>query len=313
MDFPQLDGKVLAVADGPLPLCVACSGGSDSTALLHLLCGQKELRPRLAVLHYDHGLRPGASEGDRAFVQELSARLGLPFFWGRRPAGGPAAEDALRHDRMAFFREKMSGLASPYLLTAHHRDDACETLLMRLSRGSGLDGLAAPRAIKRFRDGTVHLRPLLHVPKADLIRYLSTLQLPWREDVSNGKPLHVRNRIRNELLPLWRTIEGQRDLGRSMVRSWELLQEDADALSEWAKSLYRRSLEGDTLLLPPFRSTPRALLRRLLHLFFLDRGHVLSKAQSEGILDRLGKKFQLSIGRCLICRSDGVKLAISAM
>ncbi|MDR0340334.1 MAG: tRNA lysidine(34) synthetase TilS [Puniceicoccales bacterium] len=312
MDLPQLDEKVLAVAGGPLPLCVACSGGSDSTALLHLLYGRKELRPRLAVLHYDHGLRPVASEGDCAFVQELSGQLGLPFFWERRMAAGSFGEDALRRDRMNFFRKIMAQLASPYLLTAHQKDDACETLLLRLGRGSGLEGLTAPRAVERFRDGTIRLRPLLHATKADLIRYLNVLKLPWREDVSNWKPIYVRNRVRNELLPLWRAIEGRRDLGRSLARSRELLQEDADALAELANSLYRRSLNDDALLLPPSCTTPRALIRRLLHLFFLDRGHVLSKVQSEGILRRLGEKFQLAIGIRLICRSDGAKLSISA-
>jgi tRNA(Ile)-lysidine synthase len=309
VSLPPLDGEVLAAVDEFSPLCVACSGGSDSTALLHLLHGRENLRPRLVVLHYDHGLRP-SSEGDCAFVQELSRQLKLPFHWERRGGGRPVGEDALRRDRMAFFQKIMAKLPSPYLLTAHHRDDGEETLLLRLGRGAGLDGLTALRPIERFRDGTVHLRPLLKVAKSELISYLTAAGLPWREDGTNGLPLYCRNRVRNELLPLWRTIEGRRNLGSSLARSRELLREDAEALTALAEGLYGQLQEGGALLLPSARATPRALLRRLLYLFFLDHCHVLTGPQADGILKKLGKKFQLTLGPRLACHSDGAKIAV---
>jgi tRNA(Ile)-lysidine synthase len=308
-----LSEEVLAaVAANPeAPLCVACSGGSDSVALLHLLWDRPDLRPRLRVLHYDHGVRPVTSRRDCTFVRDLATRLGLPCRWERRDGrGNGASEDELRRFRMAFFRRAMAAAATPYLLTAHQRDDALETLLLRLSRGSGLAGLVAPRAVQRFSDGSVHLRPLLKVTKVELIQYLRGREICWFEDESNALPVHVRNRVRNELLPLWRSFEPLRDLDQSLARCRELLLEDGDALEQLGEEFYRAALDGAALLLPPLRSAPRALQRRVLHTFFLGHGHVLARPQADALLAALGKKFHLCLGPALRCASDGARIAI---
>ncbi|MDR2667649.1 MAG: tRNA lysidine(34) synthetase TilS [Puniceicoccales bacterium] len=309
-----LSHEVLAVAD-EMPgaaLCVACSGGSDSVALLHLLNGVKDLRKRLVVLHYDHGLREVTSQRDRIFVEALSQQLALPFFWQRRPSGRGGGEDELRRDRMAFFRETMANLSTPYVLTAHHRDDAIETLLLRLGRGSGLLGLTAPRAVQRFLDGPIHLRPLLHVAKCDLLKYLDESGLGFCEDETNGLPEHCRNRLRNELLPLWRTVEPLRDLDGAILATQKLLAEDCDALELVAQKIYGEAFDGDVLLLAKLRLESRAIVRRVLHRYFNGRGHTLRKSLTHALLEAIanGKKVNLSIDTQARCVSDGAALKI---
>ena len=310
-----LDGNVLAVLEWnpAAAICIACSGGCDSVALLHLLFECKNLRSRLVVVHYDHGVRAVTSHRDRIFVEDLAQQLSLPFFWKRRKEGGGDSEDALRRDRMEFFRETMDDLSTPYIFTAHHRDDAIETLLLRLGRGSGLDGLVAPRAVQRFGGGTVYLRPLLHVAKSELIKYLRESGKSWNEDETNASPDHCRNRIRNELLPLWRSIEPLRDLDEAISSSQLLLREDCAALEFFAKSAYDSALDGKSILLMQLRRMPSAIVRRVLHYYFTDRGRILPKQLMKKILRSIksGEDINLCIGGNATCTSDGALLRIA--
>jgi tRNA(Ile)-lysidine synthetase-like protein len=272
------------------------------------------LRKRLVVLHYDHGVRKITSHGDRIFVENLAQRLGLPFFWQRRLNDSGCGENALRGDRMAFFREMMANLSTPYLFTAHHRDDSVETLLLRLGRGSGLIGLTAPRAVQRFGDGSIHLRPLLHASKSDLAAYLAESQLQYCEDETNKLPDHCRNRVRNELLPLWRTIEPMRDLDCAIASSQRLLAEDCDALELLAEKSYGMALIGNAILLTHLRAEPKAIVRRVLHRYFNGRGHILPKSLANTLIDAIfsGKKISLCVGKCASCTVDGAWLSIGA-
>ncbi|MDR1435651.1 MAG: tRNA lysidine(34) synthetase TilS [Puniceicoccales bacterium] len=293
-------------------LCVACSGGADSVALLRLLADDGNFCRRLAVLHFDHGARALSSQRDRIFVENLAVQLTIPFFFRRNVNGAMASEDSLRRSRMIFFREIMEHLATPYLLTAHHSGDAVETLLMRLGRGSGLLGLTAPREVQRFRDGTMHLRPLLHNSKKALEEYLCSIGQQWCEDESNRLGTYYRNRIRHELLPLWRTMELGRDIDRAIGSSLNLLREDCDALECLGERLCQLAMEDGGLLLQPLRSEPPAIVRRALHIYFLGCGHCLRKQLAKKVLSVIfaGSKIDVQIARDAKCVSDGAVLRI---
>lgn len=181
---------------------LAVSGGPDSSALMHLAARWRARRaqaPELCVLTVDHGLRP-ESAGEARTVAEAAARLGLPaaiLRWqGRKPASGlQAAARAARYDLLAAHAHAhgLSGLA-----TAHHLDDQAETLLMRLARGSGVDGLAAMPTLTHWA-GVAILRPLLDVPKARLIATLQAAGVVWLEDPSNADARFERVRMRKLL------------------------------------------------------------------------------------------------------------------
>lgn len=184
-------------------IVLAVSGGPDSLALMWLAARwRKALKqgPALAVVTVDHGLRPEAAAEARA-VKRLSASLDLPhrtLRWsGDKPSTGIQA--AARGARYRLLAKAAKTLGASHVMTAHTRDDQAETVLMRLSRGSGIAGLAA-MAREIERDGVVLARPLLDVPKARLIATLAKARIDFATDPSNADPRFTRPRLR-ELMP----------------------------------------------------------------------------------------------------------------
>ncbi|QLH70294.1 tRNA lysidine(34) synthetase TilS [Rhodopseudomonas palustris] len=184
-------------------IVLAVSGGPDSLALMWLAARWwRSLKrgPALAVVTVDHGLRPEAAAEARA-VKRLAASLDLPhrtLRWsGDKPSTGIQA--AARGARYRLLAKAAKTLGASHVMTAHTRDDQAETVLMRLSRGSGIAGLAA-MAREIERDGVVLARPLLDVPKARLIATLAKARIDFATDPSNADPRFTRPRLR-ELMP----------------------------------------------------------------------------------------------------------------
>ncbi|MHC2538911.1 tRNA lysidine(34) synthetase TilS [Bradyrhizobium diazoefficiens] len=184
-------------------LVLAVSGGPDSIALMWLAARwQRSLArgPRLTVVTVDHGLRPEAAREARE-VKRLATELGLPhrtLRWrGAKPKTGLPA--AAREARYRLLVQAARSAGASHVLTAHTRDDQAETLLMRLVRGSGLAGLSAMARLTE-RDGIVLARPLLDVPKAQLIATLKRAKIGFADDPTNRDPAFTRPRLR-ALLP----------------------------------------------------------------------------------------------------------------
>src|SRR5208283_880112 len=185
---------------------VAFSGGADSLGLVLLLWAHwPARRARLTVLHFDHRLRGAESTADARFCRRVCASLGVPLVSGRWTTGrGNRSEGAARAGRFAFIESEMSRRRLRVLWLGHQQDDVAETMMMRLARGSGAAGLAAPRAVHAFAPGKAargrfHVRPLLSLKKAEMIRALRACGAGWREDSSNDKGIHFRNRLRRDV------------------------------------------------------------------------------------------------------------------
>ena len=183
---------------------VGVSGGSDSVALLRILREVSEQQGiRLAVLHFNHGLRGADSEADEQFVASLAADLQLPFFPGRDDVAGMARakhwnlEDAGRRLRYGFFAALVTEDRIDRVAVAHTADDQAETVLARVIRGTGPAGLAAIYPV----NGHV-IRPLLGVRRGELRAYLNDLGQGWREDASNYDRSRLRARLRHQVLPI---------------------------------------------------------------------------------------------------------------
>ena len=184
-------------------LVVAVSGGPDSTALLWLAARWRtslKRGPQLLAVTVDHGLRAESGREARA-VKALAASLDIPHItmrWsGPKPATGVAA--AAREARYALLVKAARKARASHILTAHTQDDQAETFLMRLSRGSGLAGLAA-MASASARENIVLARPLLDVPKARLIATLRKAGVDFADDPTNRDPAYARPRWR-QLMP----------------------------------------------------------------------------------------------------------------
>lgn len=187
-------------------LLLAVSGGADSTAMMHLAARwheETQLRqPELHICTVDHGLRPGAHR-EAALVAQQAKSLNLPHHlmrWqGEKPETG--IQDAARQARYRLMADLLVSIAADKkaaLITAHTQEDQAETVLMRLARGSGLDGLAAIRTVRRFGQDGCHdiVRPLLGVPKARLIATLRDQNIEWSEDPSNQRQEFERVKVR---------------------------------------------------------------------------------------------------------------------
>lgn len=177
-------------------VAVAVSGGVDSVCLLDLLVATAGWHGGvLSVVTVDHGTR-AESAGDARFVEALAAGHGLACVRIELHAGD-ASEARLRELRYAAF----AGLDVDRIALGHHRDDLAETVLIHLLRGTGTTGLGGMR---RRRDR--YVRPLLDVPRAELLDYAAARGLHWREDPTNADPGRLRNRVRGEVLPLLEAI-----------------------------------------------------------------------------------------------------------
>jgi len=265
--LPQKNG-----GGDPARWALALSGGADSVALLLLHWAHYPQSHRnLLALHYNHRLRGEAADRDEAFCRELCGKLGVEIAVGRRPDGvALRSEAAARAARFAFFAEEMERRKTQTLWLGHQQNDVAETLLMRLVRGSGTGGLAAPRPVQRIAASgsfpeRIHLRPLLTLSRAEIEAALRECGIPWREDATNTGGEFFRNRIRRDVLPALitasaphRPAEGERrnsggepretnegnvsegrDALAGMALSRELLDEDDAALDAWAAAVVK--------------------------------------------------------------------------
>ncbi len=183
-------------------LCVAYSGGVDSSALLHALVAlRRRHRFGLRALHVDHGLQPAAARWARAAATR-ARRWCVPLRTVRvRVAAGGSLEAAARAARYDALAARLA--PGEFLLSAHNQDDQLETVLLQLVRGAGLAGLAAMPERAPFAAGVL-LRPLLPVPRALLHAYLERAGVSWCEDPSNADERFDRSFLRQRVVPLLR-------------------------------------------------------------------------------------------------------------
>ena len=228
---------------------VAVSGGVDSVVLLHLLTtSHQPSAVSLVVAHFDHGMRPD-SAGDRRFVQSLAEKYGLPFRYETGQLGSGASEATAREVRYAFLRSELQTQGAQAILTAHHQDDALETAVINMLRGTGRKGLTS------LRDQADVRRPLLRYSKQDILDYARRHQLSWREDSSNHDQTYLRNYVRHSLLPKLSAADRKKLLAL-IVNTGETNQE-LDALLD-------AHLEGSELNRAWFAQLPHDVAREVM-------------------------------------------------
>ncbi|WP_424536752.1 tRNA lysidine(34) synthetase TilS [Sphaerisporangium viridialbum] len=278
----------LSLADlpqGALAL-VACSGGTDSLALaacLGFTAPRQGLRGGLLTV--DHGLQEGSRE--RALeVAGLAAGFGLEpaealtVTVGR--AGGPeaAARDA-RYEALSLAAKRLGASA---VLLGHTRDDQAETVLLRLSRGSGTRSLAGMPATSG-----VYRRPLLGVARRTTRAACEALGLvPW-DDPHNADPAYARVRVRHDVLPVLEEALGP-GVTEALARTAGLCRDDADALDEWADEVYAQLRGvGVELTVAGLKELPGAVRRRVIQRAALAAGATASALAAVHIeqVDRL--------------------------
>jgi tRNA(Ile)-lysidine synthase len=288
---------------------VAVSGGADSVALLRALraCGAP-----LIVAHVNHRLRGADSDADEAFVRELCMRLNVECRVKSVDVAALAAGDNLestaRRVRYEFFAEVANEIRAAWIATAHTADDQAETVLHRLIRGTGLQGLRGiardkravgsgqwaetertegreQRAESRISTSahcplpTAHLlRPLLALTRADVLAHLAEIGQAHREDASNADTRFTRNRIRHELLPLLKTFNP--DVVSALAHLAEHANEAHEVITSAAAELLARAERpraGRTIVLDAATlGSSRVLVRAVLRLVWEREGWPVS-------------------------------------
>lgn len=245
---------------GDLPaLGVAVSGGGDSVALMHIIADWARGR-RVMIATVDHGLRP-ESEAEARAVARAARMLDLPhatLLWKRDTEAGNLMARA-RDARLRL----LSGWAQrndlPAVTLGHTADDQAETLMMRLARGSGIDGLAS---MAEWRDafGTRWLRPMLGVGRAELRDWLTVRDIDWIDDPGNENEDFDRVRIRKAIAAMGLD-------SAALARAATHIGEARDALSHYAAHAAENAIVAQgSITLPrrPFRDAPSEIRRRLL-------------------------------------------------
>ncbi len=228
-------------------LLVALSGGPDSVALLAVACDwARDAGRPLHAAHFNHRLRNPGADQDEAFCRDLCAQFDVPLTVGSadpRPVArqrGRGLEEAARHLRLGFLEDTRAHLHLAAVATGHHRQDQAETVVMRLFRGTGPDGLRGIRP----RHGR-RVRPLLEVTRPQLLDLLAARGLAWRDDPTNDDASNVRGRVRRELLPLVRDIFGS-GAAENPARLADLLETDLAFLETRADAAWH-DLAGPAL------------------------------------------------------------------
>lgn len=242
-------------------ILLAYSGGADSTVLLHLLTRLRNHRDfSLHAVHFDHGLS-SASDSWVQHCSRMCAQLGVPLHTESLDVcdEGKGMEAAARAARYAALERELA--SGEVLLTAHHRDDQAETLLLRLARGAGTRGLAGLLPVRRFAAGQL-ARPLLEYSREEILDYARTHGLEWVEDESNEDRSFDRNYLRHEILP---ALRGRwPGIDRVLARTAGLLADERVLLEERAREDWDHCAVGDELSVSACTGLSDARLRNLL-------------------------------------------------
>lgn len=282
---------------------VAVSGGVDSIVLLHLLLKQSDLE--LIVAHVDHGIRSD-SQQDLEFVRNEAAKYKLPFESIALHLGPDASEEKARQERYRFLQNCRNKYSAKAIITAHHQNDALETVIINILRGTGWRGIAA------LRSGATLLRPLLQISKQKVLDYAHEYNLEWREDSTNQDIKYLRNYVRQTIVPRLQKdpiiIEKLLELRKQQV----LLKECID--SEVAQLFAVHCLNTGKgysvsryllIMLPPL-----AAIELLQYIAKRINGNSLLNAQAEGMLlfsktAKPGKKYSPAKGvECRVTASE---------
>lgn len=170
---------------------LAVSGGVDSMVLLDILASSPQVQ--LTVAHYDHGIRSDSAE-DRRLVQQIAKQHNLPFVYDEGHLGRSTSEATARRARYEFLHAVCRQTRARAIITAHHEDDALETAILHMVRGTGRKGMSSLGS-----NGGV-VRPLLRVSKEELIEYAKDNNLQWHEDSTNQDTAYKRNYVRHTII-----------------------------------------------------------------------------------------------------------------
>lgn len=265
---------VLSGMPSDTPILAGFSGGSDSTAMLHMLSAYaKSTGAPLYAAHINHGIRGEEADRDEMFCREFCDGLGVELFVLRAdvPAiakeRGESIETAARNVRYEYFEKVMTEKDIPLLATAHNANDNLETMLFNLCRGASLTGMCGIPETRPSGGGRV-IRPILRMPKDTILTYCIDNGLSFVTDSTNTDTDYTRNMIRAEIIPaLCRINSGA---VRNSARLSEALTADSLCLESMKNMFLEGLCEGYSVETEKLNGSPDAIVNRALTTLYSD-------------------------------------------
>ena len=303
-------------------ILIACSGGPDSMALLHLLqdiAAHRHTKYKLGIAIVDHSIRP-ESKDEVLWLRNQVDALGLSFYTTTFDVPTLSKDLKLseetvgRRVRYQWLNEIAHSEGYDYIAVAHHKDDQAESILAHLIRGTGLNGLTGMAVVSNDYDIPV-IRPLLDVPKEELLAYLVDRKLTYCIDSTNDDIRYQRNRIRHRIIPELEAVNPA--VVDAIVRLGSSVNEDVMVISDLTSRTFDKlvSIGKDEVRISrrALRQEPLAIQRRLWQRLVstIDSELTLTSAHQEQLLDivNTGEKKTFTIKSIkVIAQCDTIKV-----
>ncbi|MGF7059746.1 tRNA lysidine(34) synthetase TilS [Brassicibacter mesophilus] len=282
---------------------IGVSGGPDSMALLSILNNVSiEIGFKIYVAHVNHCVRGIEADKDQEYVRSFCTRMNLPFYSKKIDMNAYAkerkltSEEAGREIRYAFFNEIISKLQNGKIAVAHNKNDQAETLLMRILRGTGIDGLKG----MEYKNGNI-IRPLLDIERSEIEKYCDENCLDARIDRTNLEPIYGRNKIRLELIPY---VEENFNHGiiDTLARTSRLMQADSEFLVRCAEKKFKNIVVEETinsivLSIEKLIKEHHAIMTRVLRLSIEKINGSLKGIEEKHIIDIIDLAYESQTGK----------------
>lgn len=273
-------------------ICIGVSGGPDSMALLDIVIKLKsELDLIVVVCHINHGLRE-ESEEEAKYLEKFCEDEGLHFEYMKiENYGDDNFHNEARNIRYNFFENLVHKYDANYLMTAHHGDDLIETVMMRIVRGSNLNGYAGFRNIVDM-DGYKIVRPLINYTKKELEEYDQENEVKYYIDSSNDKDKYTRNRYRKYLLPFLKQEE--MDVHLKFLKFSNFLNDASKFIEKVRDKTIKRVMEDEKILIDRFLEEDQFIQKEILYYllseFYQDDLILVGDKHIEIILDLINSR-----------------------
>ena len=275
-------------------LILALSGGIDSMVLADLLLKTKV---EFVAAHCNFHLRGEESDGDDWFVRKFAEKRGIQCFVKHFETEKYAAkygisiEMAARDLRYTWFEQLRKELGYDKIVVAHHADDQAETFFINLLRGAGLNGLKGMKP----QNGVI-IRPLLWASREQIRRYAVENQITWRDDHTNAESVYLRNKIRNQLLPVFDELHPEARQG--LYKSLEHLASENELYRELLREKQSQIVEEQEALSVIARRNDEAIQKRKSYRVSLDCFAALAMTQREQLLFEWLRQFGFNTDQC---------------
>ena len=240
-------------------LIIGVSAGPDSMALMHML--QQNANKKLVCTHINHNVRKESNE-EAEFLKRYCRENNIIFECLKIESYKENNfENEARNKRYNFYKEILNKYHSHTLLLAHHGDDLIETILMKIIRGSNIQGYAGIKAYSYLEDYII-IRPLLNLTKEDLIEYNKKNNIKYYIDASNDDITYTRNRLRKKILPLLK--EEDKNIHQKFIKYSETLQEYYNFVKDEAKKKMKNMVTDNCIDINIFKSENKLIQKHII-------------------------------------------------